>query len=116
MPGSEQGQAEAADNAASDHFYDPANTFWSRFGEKTIERLGLREGESVLDVCCGSGASALPAAARVGQAGRVLAVDLAERLLALAAAKARALGLTNLETRRGDLLSLELPPESLDAV
>ncbi|HET6372626.1 MAG TPA: class I SAM-dependent methyltransferase [Candidatus Polarisedimenticolia bacterium] len=109
-------RAEAVYNSAADRYDDPANTFWSRFGERTIERLALRPGENVLDVCCGSGASAIPAAERVGPGGRVLAVDLAERLLGLAASKARSRGLLNLETRKGDLLDLGLPPESFDAV
>ena len=38
-------------DAASDHYDDPANTFWARFGRRTVERLDLRPGERVLDVC-----------------------------------------------------------------
>ena len=38
----------------------------------------------MLDVCCGSGASALPAARFVAPNGSVVGVDLAENLLALA--------------------------------
>ncbi len=59
-------------NAAADLFDHPANTFWDRFGRKTIERLRLQPGQSVLDVCCGSGASAIPAAEAVGREGRVV--------------------------------------------
>ena len=33
--------------------------FWDRYGRGTVERLKLRPGAHVLDVCCGSGASAL---------------------------------------------------------
>jgi ubiquinone/menaquinone biosynthesis C-methylase UbiE len=103
-------------NAASDHFDDPALSFWNRFGEGTIERLGLRPGENVLDVCCGSGASALPAAARIAPTGRVIAVDLAGRLIELCRAKAAMRGLRNVEARLGDMEHLDLPPESFDAV
>ena len=63
-------------NAAADVYDDPANSFWERFGRKTVERLQLRSGASVLDVCCGSGASALPAAAIVGPSEFVLGVDV----------------------------------------
>ena len=103
-------------NAASDHFDDPALSFWSRFGEETVARLGLRPGENVLDVCCGTGASALPAAARVAPNGRVTAVDLSDRLLDLCRAKAAARGLTNLGARSGDMERLEFADESFDAV
>lgn len=109
-------RAAATYNAASDHYDDPANSFWSRFGCQTIERLQLPEGASVLDVCCGSGASAIPAAERVGPAGSVLGVDLADRLLALARAKAVERGLQNVEFRVGDMLELGLPASHFDAV
>jgi ubiquinone/menaquinone biosynthesis C-methylase UbiE len=102
-------QSNAADtyNAASDHFDDPALSFWSLYGEQTIERLGLEPGENVLDVCCGSGASALPAATRVAPTGRVIAVDLSDRLLDLCRAKAAMRGLRNVEARLGDMEHLD---------
>ncbi len=53
-------------NSAADVYDDPANTFWERFGRRTIERLQLGKSAVVLGVCCGSGASALPAA-EIGQ-------------------------------------------------
>ena len=53
-------------NAAAD-FYDRSPlSFWNYFGGQTIELLSLQPGSSVLDVCCGAGASALPAAKLVG--------------------------------------------------
>jgi ubiquinone/menaquinone biosynthesis C-methylase UbiE len=108
--------AAAAYEAAADHYDDPTNAYWERAGRRTIERLGLGPGARVLDVCCGSGASAIPAAERVGPSGSVLGVDLAENLLALARAKARSRGLAHAEFRAGDMLELGLPPASFDAV
>jgi SAM-dependent methyltransferase len=115
-PEEPKARAAATYNAAADFFDDAANTFWDRFGRATIERLGLRAGDRVLDVCCGSGASAIPAAEAVGPQGHVLGVDLAEKLLALARAKAAARGLRNVELRAGDMLDLRLPAASFDAV
>ena len=108
-------RARATYNAASDRYDDDANSFWSRFGAATVERLDLRPGAEVLDVCCGSGASALPAAERVGPSGRVLGIDLADRLLELARRKALARGLRNCEFRVGDMLDLGIP-DQFDAV
>ena len=101
-------RAAATYNAAADHYDDEANAFWQRFGQRTIERLQLAPGAHVLDVCCGSGASALPAAAAVGPTGSVLGVDLAENMLALARVKAERRGLRNAEFRVGDMLALPI--------
>ena len=111
-------QSKAAEtyNSASDHFDDPALSFWDRFGERTIERLGLRPGENVLDVCCGSGASALPAAVRVAPTGQVTAVDLADRLIDLCRTKAAMRGLRNVDARSGDMEHLAFANESFDIV
>ncbi|HEY8226845.1 MAG TPA: class I SAM-dependent methyltransferase [Pyrinomonadaceae bacterium] len=106
----------AAYNAASDTYEHEANSFWSRFGRRTVERIGLKEGARVLDVCCGSGASAIPAAETVGERGFVLGIDLAENLLNLATKKANQRALRNVEFRQGDLLQLNLEAESFDAV
>jgi ubiquinone/menaquinone biosynthesis C-methylase UbiE len=116
MDRSEQSKAAATYNAASDHFDDPALSFWDRFGQRTVERLGLSPGEIVLDVCCGSGASALPAAARVAPDGRVIGVDLSDRLIDLCRAKAAMRGLRNVEVRWGDMEHLDFPDGSFDAV
>jgi len=111
-----QVKAAATYNAAADAYDDPANAFWDRFGRRTIERLDLTAGARVLDACCGSGASAIPAAERVGSEGRVIGIDLAQNLLALARAKAAARGLRNIEFRTGDLLDLTLAEPPFDAV
>src|SRR5262245_40677034 len=86
-------------NAAADHFDDGPLAFWDRYGRGTIERLRFKPGSVILDVGCGSGASAIPAGKVVGPNGRVIGVDLADRLLAMARAKAAAKKLTNIEFR-----------------
>lgn len=103
-------------NAAADHFDHPVSSFWHCFGRRTIERIGLEKGEWILDVCSGSGGSALPASERVGSTGKVIAVDLADQLIALAEAKATAKQLENIEFRVADMLELGYPEEQFDAV
>lgn len=103
-------------NAAADLFDHPANTFWNRFGNSTVERLNLLPNEYVLDVCSGTGASALPAAIKVGSGGKVVAVDLADKLLTEAKSKAEAKSLNNIEFCVGDMLALDYPDASFDAV
>jgi SAM-dependent methyltransferase len=102
--------------ATADHFDDAALSFWDRFGRQTVARIGVRPGDRVFDACCGTGASALPAAHLAGPDGQVLGFDLAEPALALARAKARAQGLTNVEFRAADVGHTGLPSGSFDAV
>ena len=52
-------------NAAADHFDDGPLAFWERYGQRTVERLRLKPGSVILDVGCGSGASAIPAAGKL---------------------------------------------------
>jgi ubiquinone/menaquinone biosynthesis C-methylase UbiE len=109
-------KAAATYNAASDHFDDEPLAFWDRYGRRTVERLALTAGSTVLDVGCGSGASAIPAASIVGPDGRVIGADLAERLLDLARDKARRKGFRNVEFRHGDMEALGFPDAMFDAV
>jgi ubiquinone/menaquinone biosynthesis C-methylase UbiE len=109
-------KAAATYNAASDFYDHPVNSFWERYGRETVASLPINPGARVLDVCCGSGASAIPAAEAVGPEGFVLGVDLAENLLALARAKATDRSLNNIEFRAGDMLDLQLPTMGFDAV
>jgi ubiquinone/menaquinone biosynthesis C-methylase UbiE len=102
--------------AAADHYLLPALSFWDRWGGATVARLPLATGAATLDLCCGAGASALPAARAVGPSGSVLAVDLAEPLLALARERATAAGLRNLTFRHGDATRTGLESDSFDAV
>ena len=109
-------QIAAAYSAAADHYDAPPLSFWNYFGERTVKRVALRPGEIVLDVCCGAGASALPAAQTVTPGGRVIGVDLAPPLLALARAKATTQGIANVEFRHADFDQVYFRPASFDAV
>lgn len=109
-------KAEATYNSAADLFDAGSNAFWSRHGRGTVERLDLVPGATVLDVGCGTGASAIPAAERVGPRGTVVAVDLAENMLGQGRARAARRGLTNVDFRRGDMTDLGFPDMHFDAV
>ena len=116
MPENAQDRAGFTYNAAADFFDASPLGFWDYFGRRTVELLSLPTGSRVLDICCGTGASALPAAEAVGPTGDVIGVDLSKGLLELARQKATRRSLRNIKFEIGDMLSLRFPTESFDAV
>jgi len=83
-------------------------------GEALVARLGIRKGMRVLDLGCGDGTTALPAA-KTG--AEVLGVDIAANLVEAGSRRAREAGLTNLRFQEGDATNLQgLPDGAFDAV
>lgn len=68
---------------------------------------------SVLEFGCGTGSTALAHAPYVKQ---LLATDISDQMLEIAKRKAQAAGIENICFQQGTLDSLELKPESFDAV
>jgi SAM-dependent methyltransferase len=83
-------------------------------GEELVAKLGITKGMQVLDLGCGDGTTAVPAA----QLGAdVLGVDIAANLVAAGNARAKELGLENLSFQEGDASDLnELEDERFDLV
>jgi len=81
-------------------------------GDSLIQRLGITKGLKVLDLGCGDGTTALPAA-RLG--ADVLGVDIARNLVEAGNKRAKAEGLANCTFQEGDACSLrELPDQAFD--
>ncbi|MCI4326777.1 MAG: methyltransferase domain-containing protein [Thermoplasmata archaeon] len=86
------------------------------FRTALVDAVAARQGESILDLGTGPGEPALTIASSVAPGGRVLGVDLSERMVALASATARSRGLPNAEFRAMDSSRLDLPDGQFDAV
>jgi len=87
--------------------------------EKNIGQLFLREGMSVADLGAGSGAYTFAAAKKVGDKGRVYAVEVQKDMVAKVKNEAVRLGLGNVEALWGDIEELggsKLAENSVDAV
>jgi SAM-dependent methyltransferase len=83
-------------------------------GEALVGTLGITDGLEVLDLGCGDGTTALPAA-QLG--ANVLGVDIASNLVAAGNARAQSLGLTNCRFQEGDASDLnELADDTFDLV
>ena len=83
-------------------------------GEALVRRIGVNRGMKVLDLGCGDGTTALPAA-KLG--AEVLGVDIASNLVEAGNRRANEHGLTNLKFQEGDASNLkELPDKTFDLV
>ena len=63
---------------------------------KTLRRMGLRRGMVAVDLGCGPGYFAIPAAKIVGEKGRVFACDTSRAMLRVARERAAQAGVSNL--------------------
>jgi SAM-dependent methyltransferase len=82
-----------------------------RLGQPVADAAGIRAGDTVLDVGCGTGVLAREALGRVGQEGQVVGVDLNDGMLAVAARSE-----SKIIWRRGDAASLPFEDMSFDVV
>jgi len=83
-------------------------------GEALVQRIGIKQGMKVLDLGCGDGTTAVPAA-KLG--ADVLGVDIASNLVTAGNRRANELGLTNCRFQEGDATNLrDLKDQSFDVV
>jgi SAM-dependent methyltransferase len=81
-----------------------------------MRRAGIRPGECVADLGCGTGPLTLRAAAAVAPSGRVEAVDISEEMLRVARARVGHAGLTHVTFHRAGAEALPLAERSVDVV
>ena len=83
-------------------------------GEALVQRLGITKGLKVLDLGCGDGTTALPAA-KLG--ADVLGVDIARNLVEAGNKRAREHALANCTFQEGDVSDLhQLPDQAFELV
>jgi ubiquinone/menaquinone biosynthesis C-methylase UbiE len=86
------------------------------FGRRLIELAGICSGMWVLDVATGPGEPALTVARRVGPRGLVAGVDFSPTMLRRARARARALGVRNVQFHEMDAERLTFADLTFDCV
>jgi len=103
-----------------EYWNGPAGERWSRAQDRIDHHLGLiteallalaspQEGESVLDLGCGGGTTALLMLERVGPAGGVTGIDISAPNLALARARAHA-GMADVNFIEADAATYDFQP------
>lgn len=80
------------------------------------EHAEIAPGQTVLDLGAGAGIDAFVARREVGEAGRVLGVDMTPEMVTKARANATALGYANVEFRLGEIEALPVETATVDVV
>src|ERR1700741_621765 len=101
--------------------------YWTRYSdtiakmfapltEAMIERAGIHEGQTVLDVAGGAGEPSLTIAQRVGPNGSVTCTDAIAEMVEAARSEAKRRGLKNVEFRQCTADSLPFADNSFDVL
>jgi ubiquinone/menaquinone biosynthesis C-methylase UbiE len=86
-----------------------------RYHDAVLDRSGIRPGDSVLDLGCGTGTQAVSAARRVGPGGSVVGVDISAEMVSAARRKSERAGL-EISFERADAAVLPFEDATFDVV
>jgi len=109
MSDTRSGQVVANAAEVYDQFFVPA--LFAEWAPRLCDAAVIGEGQTVLDVGCGTGVAARTAAARVGSSGAVTGIDVNEGMLAVARRHD-----PSITWRQGAAEALPFESESFDAV
>ncbi|MFX0212420.1 MAG: class I SAM-dependent methyltransferase [Candidatus Hodarchaeota archaeon] len=90
--------------------------FFSHFGKRLVERIGIPENAKVLDIATGRGASLFPACEKVGSKGYVIGIDLAEGMVKATGNAIKKMGISNAKVEQMDAENLTYQNETFDFV
>lgn len=99
-------------------WYDLLAGIWEKRSiDVGLGKLGVEEGETVLDIGFGTGHGIVALAESVGGSGRVYGIDLSSRMCDITRARVSEAGLSErVELRRGDAVQLPFEAEVFDAI
>ena len=87
----------------------------ARQRRQAVQALGLRPGDTVVDMACGTGLNFALLEESIGPAGRIVGVDLTDAMLAQASARIRKNEWSNVELIQADAVEFEFPAR-VDAI
>jgi len=85
------------------------------YRKKAIEGLGLKNGDTVIDLCCGTGLNFPLLEKAVGQEGRIIGVDVSAGMLSEARKKIEHNGWDNVELINCDVAEYRFP-KNIDGI
>ena len=75
---------------------------------KAFKLAGLKKGDTVLDICCGTGLSFAPAQKLIGPEGKIIAIDINNEMLDLSRKRAKKNGWNNISFINADIEKSEI--------
>jgi len=81
-----------------------------------VALASLKEGDVVLDLGSGGGFDCFLAAARIGEQGKVIGIDMTSKMIEKARANAKKGNYTNVEFRLGEIENLPVADKEIDVV
>jgi ubiquinone/menaquinone biosynthesis C-methylase UbiE len=90
--------------------------FFQRFNgtQVTLDRLGLRPGQRIVEIGPGPGRLLIPAAQRVMPGGEAVGIDIQPKMIERLRARAAAAGVSNLTAIVGDATHAHVPEKTFD--
>src|SRR5258707_12292798 len=79
---------------------------------RTVQALGLRAGDTVIDMACGTGLNFSLLQKAVGPGGRIVGVDLTDAMLARAQDRIKANDWSNVSLLQADAAGFDFPSEA----
>jgi SAM-dependent methyltransferase len=111
-----EGQVMSVYDRAAASYERVGPPFFSYFGRRIVDMVGVPEASRVLDVACGTGAVLFATAERIGPRGVIVGVDRASAMVDRARSEIRHRGVSNAFVTRMDALTLAFPENVFDAV
>ncbi|MBI1800759.1 MAG: class I SAM-dependent methyltransferase [Chloroflexi bacterium] len=93
-----------------------ALSLFAKVAARLVQYAELRDGHIVLDVATGSGAAAIAAGRAVAPSGKVVAIDVAQGMIAQVESNVRAAHRSNVEVKEGRAMQIEFSDNTFDEV
>lgn len=98
-------------------WYDMVSLFERKYKETGLKKLGVKEGETVLEIGFGTGHCVVALAQSVGSSGKVYGIDISEGMLKIALSRVRDAGLSErVNLTCGDAAHLSFEPDFFNAI
>jgi ubiquinone/menaquinone biosynthesis C-methylase UbiE len=111
-----KGKVETAYDVSAETYEDAMGSSMVSLTNLLIRNLQIPENPTVLDVGCGTGISTFELMKKVQGKGKFCGIDISPKMIYSAKARAKSLGYTNVEFRKGDAEQLDFPESSFELV